>query len=75
MILFALENGQRVYAYNSERKKFIDTPGHLIGYNNNFIAIKRLNSDEIDIFNEDGNIIGKYPFDFINMTDLAGNII
>lgn len=73
MIILAVEKNNMVYAYNEQLDLCSQAQGKLHGYTCNSVAIER--ADCIYIYNEKGNLIAKYPYDFIDNSNIAGVIL
>lgn len=76
MILIAVEKDNNVYVYSEERQTILSRRGNLYNYNQHYVAIKRLNSDDvIDIFDSNGNLVCTYPQDIIDLSNINGIVI
>lgn len=73
MIILVVEKNNRVYAYNDKKDKIFDEEGNLHGYTEHTVAIKRANN--IYVYNEVGDQIATYPYDFIDYSNTSGSII
>ena len=72
MILIAVQQGKNVYVY-SDKKTSNSYEGKLHNYTSQTVAIKRNGS--IYIYNQDGTEIGRYPNDFIDLSNIVGEFI
>lgn len=72
MILLAVEKNDYVYVYNENKEKLFSVIGHLHNYSEKFVAIKHLNDETIDIYDTYGKKLCKYPYDFIDMSNIWG---
>lgn len=73
MIILAVEENEVVYAYNEQRKLFLQERGKLHGYTCKNVAIRRNKS--IYVYDESGTVIAEYSKDFIDTSNIAGIIM
>ncbi len=64
MIIIALQQGNRVYAYNEKKENILNEIGTLDNYTDSTVVITRGNIKYI--YSCTGELLGKYPYDFIN---------
>ena len=64
MIVIALEQENRVYAYNEKKENILNEIGALHNYTDSTVVITRGNTKYI--YNCTGELLGKYPYDFIS---------
>ena len=72
MILIAVQQGKNVYVY-SDKKTSNSYEGELHNYTSQTVAINR--NDTIYIYDQNGKEIGKYPNDFIDLSNIVGEFI
>ena len=72
MILIAVQQGKNVYVY-SDKKTSNLYEGELHNYTSQTVAIKRNGS--IYIYTQDGTEIGRYPNDFVDLSNIVGEFI
>lgn len=73
MILFALCEKGRVYAYDENQDKVLNEQGELVNYTDSTVAIKR--DDCVYIYNSKGKHIKTYPKDFIDMSNVGADYV
>ncbi len=73
MIIFAINNGGIVYAYNEKKERIIDEKGTLYNYTDSTVAIERNNS--YYIYDDKGCLRGTYPKDFVDTSNIVGEFL
>ncbi len=75
MILLAMqdEKSNYVYAFDENKQQILNLNGTLYNYTDSTVTIERNNN--YYIYNDKGSLIGSYPKDFIDMSNIAGIII
>lgn len=72
MIVIALEQDNRVYAYNEKKVNILNEAGKLHNYTDNTVVVTRGNTKYI--YSCTGELLGKYPYDFIKDENISGCI-
>ena len=72
MILVAVQQGNKVYVYSDVNTSY-SCEGELYNYTAQTVAIKK--NDIIYIYDQDGIEIGRYPNDFVDLSNIVGVII
>lgn len=73
MILFAVYENDRVYAYNENQNRILNEQGELVNYTDSTVAVKR--GDCVYIYDLNGKHIKTYPKDFIDMRSVGADCI
>lgn len=76
MILFAIENKGQVYVYGDSHKGLFVISGHLYNYNEHYVAVRvSENPLNIEIYDENKNLICRYPNDLIDTSNVKEIIL
>lgn len=73
MIIFAVCENGRVYAYDENQGEVLNEQGELVNYTDSTVAVKRDNY--VYIYDSNGKHIKTYPKDFIDMSNAGADCI
>ena len=73
MIIFAVCENCRVFAYDENQGKVLNEQGELVNYTDSTVAVKRDNY--VYIYDSNGKHIKTYPKDFIDMSNAGADCI
>lgn len=76
MILLAIESDGYVSAYDETKSEILKTAGQLYNYTDNYVFVSRRNDKSIiDIYNNVGEKVFTYPYDFIDTSNIQGIVL
>lgn len=73
MFILAVNNNERVYAYNEQKQECLNVFGKLQGYTCETVAVKQ--GENIFIYGTNGQKIAQYPKDFIDLSNVVGVVL
>ena len=76
MILFAIELNGQVYVFGDDKKLLFSASGALYSYSTHYVAIQTAEAPkQIQIYDKDKCLIGTYPQDLLDMSNIIGIVL